>query len=165
MSKKDSALYLASILFHLLQFLDKVTCQDNNCKNAAEDTVACRVREQSSRFFGTFLHIRSPSICSLKREREEGKKEKAIPSVAGALLRSNSVKQLKVTNHRQTVFVFKIHGFVEGQWFKKVSKYDVIIFRKNACSGDCSSCCTLPSYPVHYLHYSLIPCTVLLNHT
>lgn len=60
-----------------------------------------------------------PTICSLKRERAEGRKERAVPSAAGALLRSNGVKQLKGTNHRQAVFVLRIHGFVEGQWFLK----------------------------------------------
>lgn len=62
----------------------------------------------------------------LFKEREEGRKERAIPSAAGALLRSNGVKQLKVNNHRQTVFVLKIHGFVEGQWFLKCCTFLVV---------------------------------------
>lgn len=92
-------------------------------KNAVRGTVVCLVRERTSGFSGTFLRIRFPSIGSLKSARAEGRKggrkERAIPSAAGVLLRSNGVKQLEVTNRRQTGFVLKSHGFVEGQWFPK----------------------------------------------
>lgn len=58
------------------------------------------------------LHLFPLRLHFKETDSEEGRKERAITSAAKALLRSNGVKQLKVTNHRQTVFVLKIHCFL-----------------------------------------------------